>query len=173
VQQALCSAPWAEGIPALHSRSSHSYFLLPFGQVDTPCGRNRSTLLFHCLQPKHINLPIYLPSSLLQLIDVVFVLFIYFIKEATRHPCKISGCLILFLYSVRIEAKENLHTNDEAAQDDDSLARALAGFAEFLPRKTSQQSLSAEKGQRDSRRTLVRPRHPADTAASDQGQERV
>lgn len=65
-----------------------------------------------------------------------------------------------------------MHTNDEAARDDDSLARA-AGFAEFDPRKTSQQSLSAKKGQGDHGRTLGRLRHAADAAGSTQGQQRV
>lgn len=59
------------------------------------------------------------------------------------------------------------HTNDEAAQDDDSLARA-AGFAEFGPRKTSQQSLSAQTGQGECRGTPARPRRPADPAGSRQ-----
>lgn len=43
------------------------------------------------------------------------------------------------------------HTNDEAAHDDDSLAR-VAGFAEFDPRKTSQQSRPPHTGQGDGRR---------------------
>lgn len=60
------------------------------------------------------------------------------------------------------------HTNDEAAHDDDSLAR-VTGFAEFDPRKTSQQSLPPQTGQGDGRRISARSRRPADPADSRQG----
>lgn len=105
---------------------------------------------------------------------MVFVLFIIFFVISRSAP--LANLELPLSFSV---FRENLsrgkialkHTNDEAAHDDDSLAR-VAGFAESDPRKTSQQSLPPQTGHGDGRRIPARSRRPAGPAGFRQGLRR-